>query len=86
MGDRHPEERRVLLHRVVHLELSIPRLGGTRVDWKSWVGTAAGAWAGLSVFIFCPSGDLLHILIGHILPIVGFTLLGVVSIPRILRV
>jgi hypothetical protein len=27
-----------------------------------------------------------HMLIGHILPIVAFTLLGVVSIPRILRI
>jgi hypothetical protein len=50
------------------------------------IGAAAGAWAGLSVFIFCPSGDLLHILVGHILPIVALTLVGIVSIPRILRI
>ena len=65
------------------LRRSIPTAHGLR---GAAIGAAAGAWAGLSVFIFCPSGDLLHILVGHILPIVAFTLLGVVSIPRILRV
>jgi len=67
----------------VALRRSIPTASGLR---GAAIGTAAGAWAGLSVFIFCPSGDLVHMLIGHILPIVALTLLGVVSIPRILRV
>ena len=65
------------------LRRSIPTATGLR---GAAIGTAAGAWAGLSVFIFCPSGDLLHILVGHILPIVAFTLVGIVFIPRILRV
>jgi len=73
----------VLTTFTVALRRSIPTANGLR---GAAIGTAAGAWAGLSVFIFCPSGDLLHILVGHILPIVAFTLLGVVSIPRILRV
>ena len=73
----------VLTTFTVALRRSIPTANGLR---GAATGTAAGAWAGLSVFIFCPSGDLLHILVGHILPIVAFTLLGIVSIPRIVRI
>jgi hypothetical protein len=65
------------------LRRSIPTASGLR---GAAIGTAAGAWAGLSVFIFCPSGDLLHILIGHILPIVALTLVGLIAIPRLLRI
>jgi hypothetical protein len=49
------------------------------------LGAAAGAWTGLAVFIFCPSDDFQHILVGHVLPIVAFTLLGAVASPRVLR-
>jgi hypothetical protein len=49
------------------------------------VGAAAGTWAGLSVFAFCPSGDSRHILLGHVLPLLVLSLLGVVAIPRMLR-
>jgi hypothetical protein len=73
----------VLATFTVALRRSIPTASGLR---GAAIGTAAGAWAGLGVFIFCPSGDLVHMLIGHILPIVALTLLGVVSIPRILRI
>jgi hypothetical protein len=41
------------------------------------LGAAAGAWAGLAVFAFCPSGELQHLLVGHVLPIVLLTLCGV---------
>ena len=41
------------------------------------LGAAAGSWAGLAVFAFCPSGELQHLLIGHVLPIVLLTLCGV---------
>ena len=47
------------------------------------LGAAAGAWAGLAVFAFCPSGELQHLLVGHVLPIALFTLLGVVVSMRI---
>src|SRR5262245_28338556 len=40
------------------------------------LGAAAGAWGGLAVFVFCPSGELQHLLVGHVLPIALFTLLG----------
>ena len=73
----------VLTTFTVALRRSIPTANGLR---GAAIGAAAGAWAGLSVFIFCPSGDLLHILVGHILPIVAFVLLGIASIPRILRI
>lgn len=47
------------------------------------LGAAAGAWGGLAVFIFCPSGELQHLLVGHVLPIALFTLLGGVASMRI---
>jgi hypothetical protein len=40
------------------------------------LGAAAGGWAGLAVFAFCPSGELQHLLVGHVLPIVLLTLCG----------
>jgi hypothetical protein len=49
------------------------------------VGAAAGAWAGLGVFVFCPSDDLQHLLVGHVLPIVALTILGMTVVPRALR-
>jgi hypothetical protein len=50
------------------------------------LGAAAGAWAGLGIFIFCPSGDPHHLLVGHVLPVVAVTLLGFSVIPRALHV
>jgi Negative regulator of sigma F len=49
------------------------------------LGAAAGAWAGLAVFIFCPSGDQLHLLLGHVAPILAFTLVGALPLSRALR-
>src|SRR5262249_10531227 len=49
------------------------------------LGAAAGAWAGLAVFVFCPATELPHLLVGHVLPIAAFTLLGLAATPRILR-
>jgi hypothetical protein len=49
------------------------------------LGAAAGAWAGLAVFVFCPSGDHLHITLGHVLPVVAFTALGGLIVSRALR-
>ena len=49
------------------------------------LGSAAGAWAGLAVFVFCPSGESLHLVIGHVLPVAAFTTLGAVALPTILR-
>jgi hypothetical protein len=49
------------------------------------IGTAAGAWAGLTVFVFCPDSEPRHLLVGHVLPIVAFTILGLAVIPRLLR-
>lgn len=47
------------------------------------LGAAAGAWAGLALFVFCPSGDQQHLLIGHVLPIVAFTLVGTAISPAL---
>jgi hypothetical protein len=49
------------------------------------LGATAGAWGGLAVFAFCPSGELQHLLVGHVLPIAVFTLLGSVVLTRALR-
>jgi|RhiMetdeSRZDD1v2_1073273.scaffolds.fasta_scaffold01253_7 hypothetical protein len=49
------------------------------------LGAAAGAWGGLAVFAFCPSGETQHLLVGHVLPIALFTLLGGVVLSRALR-
>jgi hypothetical protein len=49
------------------------------------VGAAAGAWAGLAVFMFCPSGDPQHLIVGHLAPIVVLTLMGALATPALLR-
>jgi hypothetical protein len=49
------------------------------------LGAAAGAWAGLAVFAFCPSGEHQHLLAGHLLPIIVLTLVGAAATPRLLR-
>jgi Negative regulator of sigma F len=49
------------------------------------LGAAAGAWAGLGVFLFCPATDHRHLLVGHVLPIAILTLLGLAAVPRALR-
>jgi hypothetical protein len=49
------------------------------------LGAAAGAWAGLAVFVFCPSSDLQHLLLGHVLPVLAFTMLGALAVARALR-
>ena len=49
------------------------------------LGAAAGAWGGFAVFVFCPSGNLQHLLVGHVLPIAVFTLVGALALTRMLR-
>lgn len=49
------------------------------------LGACAGAWAGVAVFFFCPSADHQHLLLGHVLPIAAFTMIGALMLPRVLR-
>ena len=49
------------------------------------LGAAAGAWGGFAVFVFCPSGNLQHLLVGHVLPIAVFTAIGALALTRTLR-
>jgi hypothetical protein len=49
------------------------------------LGAAAGAWAGLAVFAFCPSGDVRHLLVGHVLPVLALIALASVIVERRLR-
>jgi len=72
----------VLATFTIALRGSVPVRSGLR---GAAIGATAGAWAGLSVFVFCPSDDLRHLFIAHVLPIVGLTALGLTIIPRTLR-
>jgi hypothetical protein len=72
----------VLATLTIALRHSVPVRSGLR---GAAIGAAAGAWAGLGVFVFCPSDDLRHLFIAHVLPIVGLTALGLIIIPRTLR-
>ncbi|HKO49133.1 MAG TPA: NrsF family protein [Polyangiaceae bacterium] len=49
------------------------------------LGAAAGAWAGVALFLQCPAKNTLHLLVGHSLPVAAFALLGAVALPRLLR-
>jgi len=49
------------------------------------LGANAGAWAGLIIHLHCPCGDRLHILVGHVVPIAIFAVVGAVLTPRFLR-
>jgi hypothetical protein len=49
------------------------------------IGAAAGAWASLAVFVFCPSGDRLHLLVGHVVPVVILVAVGSLTLARALR-
>jgi hypothetical protein len=66
----------------IALRRSVPVASGLR---GAAIGAAAGAWAGLAVFVYCPSDDPPHVLIAHVLPIVGFIGLGMTAIPHTLR-
>jgi hypothetical protein len=73
----------VLATFTVALRRSVPVASSLR---GAALGAAAGAWAGLTVFVFCPAGEHQHLLVGHVLPIAAFTLLGLAVTPRLLRV
>jgi negative regulator of sigma F NrsF-like protein len=55
------------------------------VNRAAALGGAAGAWAGVALFLQCPAKDALHLLVGHSLPVAGFALLGAALLPRLLR-
>jgi hypothetical protein len=49
------------------------------------IGAAAGMWASVAVFVFCPSGDSPHLLVGHVLPLLALLGVGATLVPRWLR-
>ncbi len=49
------------------------------------LGAAAGAWAGLALFLQCPAYETMHIFVGHVLPVAAFAVAGAVVLPRLLR-
>jgi len=49
------------------------------------LGAAAGTAAGLALHLFCPHYDRAHILVGHVLPIAIFVVVGMLVTPRLLR-
>ena len=67
-----------------------PSCCGARCPWpadggRRRIGAAAGAWAGLAVFVFCPSGDRQHLLVGHVLPVMALVVAGALTLARRLR-
>jgi hypothetical protein len=72
----------VLISFTAALRRSVPAASRLR---GAALGAAAGAWAGLAVFIFCPATEYHHLLVGHVLPVVAFTLVGLAATPRALR-
>jgi hypothetical protein len=67
---------------VVALRRAVPVASRLRA---AALGAASGAWAGLAVFLFCPSGDRLHLLLGHALPVALLTLTGLLVAPARIR-
>jgi hypothetical protein len=72
----------VLVSFAIVLRRAAPAASGWRA---AAVGAAAGAWAGLAVFVFCPSGDRQHLLVGHVLPVVALVAAGAIMLARRLR-
>ena len=66
----------------VALRRAIPVRSGLR---GAALGSAAGAWAGLALFVFCPASEYEHLLLGHVMPVAALTLIGTLGIPRALR-
>jgi len=64
------------------LRRAVPAASGWRA---AAIGAAAGAWAGLAVFVFCPSGDRQHLLVGHVLPVMALVAAGALTLARRLR-
>lgn len=64
------------------LRRAVPAAQGFRA---AALGAAAGAWAGIALFLQCPAKDELHLLVGHSLPVAAFALLGALALPRVLR-
>ena len=52
---------------------------------EALLGATAGAWAGVLQHLHCPSGDRVHILLGHAVPIVIFAIASALATPRWLR-
>lgn len=49
------------------------------------LGAAAGAWAGVALFLQCPANDPVHLVLGHAVPIAAFAFVGALALPRVLR-
>ncbi|MGH8175265.1 MAG: NrsF family protein [Steroidobacter sp.] len=49
------------------------------------LGAAAGAWAGIALLFFCPAGEALHLIVGHVLPILVAIVLGFALTPAVLK-
>ena len=68
------------------LALALRRAIPVRSDLRgAALGAAAGAWAGLALFVFCPASEYEHLLVGHLLPVVALTVGGALGASRALR-
>jgi hypothetical protein len=57
-----------------------PRLTGAAL------GASAGAWAAVSMALHCPVTSLRHVVVGHIVPVVAFALIGLLVGSKVLAV
>jgi hypothetical protein len=57
-----------------------PRLTGAAI------GAASGAWGALAIQLHCAHTSPTHVVLGHILPVVALTLVGVVLGDRVVAV
>jgi negative regulator of sigma F NrsF-like protein len=72
----------VLASSAIVLRRAVPVASGWRA---AAIGAAAGSWAGLAVFVFCPSGDRQHLLVGHVFPVMALVAAGALTLARRLR-
>lgn len=68
-----------MLHHLRGLDPVDPRARGAAL------GAAAGAWAGTGTMLLCPHNGVLHLLVGHVGPVLLFVFVGIVLGGRILR-
>lgn len=55
---------------------SRPRAAHAPIAQGAAFGAVAGAWAGVSVAVWCPLAEPSHVVVGHVLPLVILAVLG----------
>ena len=72
---------------LVALARELRRLGSVLPSWRgAALGSVAGVWSALALFVHCPGVELEHLLVGHVLPICSLPLIGLLLAQRFLRI